>query len=167
MKRSELKEVVKDLVRECLTEVLLEGLGRPKVVESISSRPAVKSQASSPRPTHQVEQSKPRSTSVLDLIRVSGQPGVQRPIIHQGPQSNVVSRVPPVTKSASPADVMADIFADTAKTTLVEQVAADRKGGVAAGPETGIDPMKIFAESSMNWEALAFSDKPAERSVAG
>ncbi len=60
--------------------------------------------------------------------------------------------------------LMASIFADTAKTTLHEQVEAERKGGnvVAGGDAASLaiaqsDPMDLFGEVAENWAKMAFS----------
>ena len=64
--------------------------------------------------------------------------------------------------------IMAGIFADTARTTMLEQVAAERNGPVTSPPPNmgdrasrqaaSSDPMSLFGESANNWAALAFSD---------
>jgi hypothetical protein len=51
---------------------------------------------------------------------------------------------------------MASIFADTASTTLVEQVAQER--GVTKAVDTGVDPSMF--EGAGNWASLAFADSP-------
>ncbi len=60
--------------------------------------------------------------------------------------------------------LMASIFADTAKTTLHEQVEAERKGGnvIAGGDAASLaiaqaDPMDIFGDVADNWAKMAFS----------
>ncbi len=60
--------------------------------------------------------------------------------------------------------LMASIFADTAKTTLQEQIDAERKGGgiVAGGDAASLaiaqaDPMDIFGDVADNWAKMAFS----------
>ena len=58
---------------------------------------------------------------------------------------------------------MASIFEDTAKTTLVEQAAAERgKTGAPIGPGIALDASvgdNIFGDAAKNWAHLAFHDK--------
>ena len=59
--------------------------------------------------------------------------------------------------------VMASIFEDTARTTLVEQAAAERgRPGQVAGPGIAIDAPSDnnpFGAAAKNWAHLAFADK--------
>ncbi len=62
--------------------------------------------------------------------------------------------------------VMSQIFADTATSTLQEQIQADRGQGRAdVSSELVADPLTddFLSESAKNWSALAFSDSPKNR----
>jgi len=59
--------------------------------------------------------------------------------------------------------MMASIFADTAATTLQEQIQAENmRPGTAADPFAAaaarIDPSDAFGDAAQNWAALAFSE---------
>ena len=58
---------------------------------------------------------------------------------------------------------MSSIFADTAKTTLQEQIGAEKHGVVQGGDMAqnavaSSNPEELFGETSSNWANLAFSD---------
>lgn len=110
---------------------------------------------------HAQKQAQPRRPA-LDYItagrKVTTENAVQQPI-------REVNRNIELAKQISPNDpVMASIFADTASTTLKEQIAAD-SGRQVHSQETGVDPMSLF-ENSGNWAALAFAEPKANRGRA-
>jgi len=133
---------LKGLIKECLVEVLVEGLnpGSQKVslMESRTSRKkaASRSQRKSSRPA-------------LDKVRFN---------------ETVEESVNHCTEDP----VLGDILADTARTTLQEQIREDRNashnrqvsvnGDAAARTAAEADPMDMFGEASNNWAALAFND---------
>jgi len=65
---------------------------------------------------------------------------------------------------------MASIFADTARTTLQEQLGSEgpARGSHAGGLISGTgeekigDPSEIFGESVANWSKLAFADNKSK-----
>lgn len=138
MKRSELKNIVK----ECLLEILLEGVAgnqTQQVVRESSRGQIAPKQVVSGKKTH------------LDHII----PNPQK--IQQ-----VENKITQTVKNIVPNDpVMASIFTDTATTTLREQNSAEAGRGMPV-KDTGIDPMSLF-ENAENWAALAFADSPAKR----
>lgn len=147
MNRSELKSIVK----ECLLEILMEGVAakpsKPAVVES--KQRTVQKQSEKAQPV--------RNRPGLDLIlhgspTKSGQPSQQR---SYDPLASVAKEL------AGGNDVMASIFADTAKTTLPQQGINESSRPSNPVVDTGIDPSTMFA-SSKNWEFLAFSGKNSD-----
>lgn len=133
MTRNELK----GLIKECLVEILTEGAGVSAVRESKAR------QAHVPQPQ--------RRHPALDAIAIPKKQSVEVP------QQRRPAPPPPQNFNAITNDpMMASIFADTASTTLMEQVNADR--GVAAAVNTGVDP-SVF-EGAANWASLAFSESP-------
>ena len=71
-----------------------------------------------------------------------------------------------VISQATDDPVMASILQDTAKTTLQEQNTADRPNQFTAKPTDAYsqiasdnDPMEMFGDVSSNWATLAFPDK--------
>lgn len=127
MKRSELKAIVK----ECLVEILMEGVAPQYASKVNESR--ITSQHSS----------------------------LQKNVTASKPSNNVAktqsSQINEIARQIVPNDpVMASIFSDTASTTLREQVAAD-SGRQIQAQDTGVDPMSLF-DNSKNWASLAFSE---------
>ena len=126
------KQVFKKVVKECLMEILSEGLGDGKV--------SVKPRKVRTSPT-------PRSRAP-DLVQFN----------------NAINET---VGNLTNDPVMASIFADTAKTTLQEQINMDphtrgsQMGGTAFsdGTEKIDDPEEIFGEAAEKWAALAFSEK--------
>jgi len=150
--RSELK----DLVKECLVEILFEGLTR----EPTSSSPPRAAQVR-PKPAQIPLRA---SSGALNAV-VFGQGSRQAPAQHQkGSDARAPRSAPAIVESvgALTSDpVMAQIFADTASTTLLEQSQADssRQGSPSMQEAVG-SPMEIFSESANNWAALAFASAP-------
>jgi len=141
--RSELKSIVK----ECLLEILMEGVAakpsKPAVVES-KQRPVQK----------QNDKAQPvKNRPGLDLILHGASSRGNQPPAPRGydPLSSVAKDL------AGGNDVMASIFADTAKTTLAQQGINETARPSNPIVDTGIDPSTMFA--SKNWEFLAFSGK--------
>ncbi len=130
MTRSKLKGIVK----ECLVEILAEGLvGANKTIQE-SKRSTTKKRI--------VEKKK------LVRKKVSKQ---EEP-------------VPGTIQEMTDDPVLQSIFADTAKTTLVEQQRADSGERVVAGDSISrmvdeSDPTEIFGEAASKWATLAFSEK--------
>lgn len=147
MKRSELKSIVK----ECLLEILMEGVANGSQ-QSIKEN-HVQKQVQNRRPAlDHITTS--RKTSTENVIRNNSQQPIRE-----------TNRNIELAKQMAPNDpVMASIFADTASTTLREQVAAD-SGRQVHAQETGVDPMSLF-ENSGNWAALAFAEPKANRGRA-
>ena len=137
MKKSEFKSIVK----ECLLEILMEGVANNAQVvnESYKTMPKPSQAAQSTRKTH------------LDHI-----------VPQQQKTQQINNRINQTVKNIVPNDpVMASIFADTASTTLQEQISAESGRGSPV-KDTGVDPMSLF-ENAGNWAALAFAEKPTNR----
>jgi len=150
MTRSELK----DIVKECIMEVLLEGLDA----------------SAKPTPTRQTEQVRrgPTPAPAKRASDTSFSAGANK-IANQA-QGRRQELPPAVTALASEfhgeqRNVMQQIFEDTARNTLPSQINADRSPGAALADRadsmssaSDIDPMSLF-EGASNWAELAFSSK--------
>ena len=128
------RSVLKSLVKECLVEILAEGL-----VDS----------------NRQVQESKKRKAP---------QPKRKKTIKQVLKTESISQEIPNTIKNVTSDPLMQSIFADTAKTTLVEQQAADNNKRVVAGDRISQtvdknDPTELFGEAANNWAALAFSEK--------
>jgi TorA maturation chaperone TorD len=175
---------LKALVKEALVEILQEGLGNlltskssrdeeedefedipsPKAKSTMAPKQQSMKAVSTPfnrQITAENKQKVPSLTSMYEaktLQKMGDQLHKQK----QSTNKNIVSRESINQMTDDP--LMAQIFADTAKTTLNEQLEADKRGGnVMAGGDIASltmnksDPMDIFGDVAMNWEKMAFS----------
>ena len=147
IKKSQFKEIVK----ECLVEILSEGLAQvPAFNESILREDS--------RDSRKPERTQQRNNgSALDNISFGREKN-----------ENFDEAVDTSVNILTSDPVMKSIFSDTARTTLQEQISTDVAAGTNANPAAGgdraslemshSDPMDIFSESANNWAALAFSE---------
>jgi len=141
LNRNELKSIVK----ECLLEILIEGVGSdtPRVNESRQVRSPPQSSPPIRRPA-------------LDMIRPRGgsQPIATPPRPKPSPAA--------YKEIVGGNDVMASIFAETAASGLVESMGTGTAQNSNPVIDTGVDP-NLF-EGASNWAALAFSETTSKRS---
>lgn len=136
------RKQLKNLVKECLFEILLESTEKPGDVLS-EAKSSLSSRTSSKR------------RPALDSISYNRKK--KKPVAKKRQPQNID------VSSITTDPVMASIFQDTAKNTLQEQLAAERGAPVAGGDAASLtvsqsDPAQLFGESSQNWAALAFSE---------
>tara|TARA_R110000824_G_scaffold28008_7_gene94508 strand:+ start:2485 stop:2946 length:462 start_codon:yes stop_codon:yes gene_type:complete len=140
---------LKDAVKECLIEILQEGLIQStELVESKASHKNNLNKTAHKRSHHQTSR-----TGAYN--KTASLPPQQAQ--HQVIKEQIVSQM-----TEDP--ILADIFVDTAQTTLMEQKVAERggparitAGGDAAAHKASIsDPQDLFGDSANNWAALAF-----------
>ena len=147
MKRSELKQ----LIKECLSEILQEGLGNV-------SAPLIQERAVA-KPMHKPAQTMRRPG---DVIRYGQAPKAQNEVF----EHHVSQTVSTITEDP----LLSSIFSDTAKTTLQNQNNGGHNApslGSVGAPMRGtaehiastIDPMEVFGDSAQNWAQIAFAPK--------
>jgi hypothetical protein len=137
---------LKDIVKECILEVLLEGL---RAGEDEDPRPQRESV------------NRPAAPSKKHLDSVSFSAGANKVAEQaQGRRApiqavkNLAAEFPKEERG-----IMQQIFEDTARNTLPAQMTAERNPAAAMAMSQGvpdIDPMSLF-EGSSNWSDLAFS----------
>ena len=131
------KTQLKSIVKECLVEILSEGL-------SSSGDVMVEATAKKPTRTNRAAPAVKKRNPALDQVKFD---------------NAAHSRAASITDDP----IMQSILADTAKTTLQEMAQADRGQGVnlqeTAAPGKNIEEVPIFAEGAQNWATLAFADK--------
>jgi hypothetical protein len=147
------KSDLKGIVKECLIEILAEGLLPGKTTISESKRKKRKLSQKLEKSTSHVRPSYLDSLSYGEI-----------------PQIKEEKRQPPkINTNISNDSVLNEIFADTAANTLQEQIAADsRKHGMMSVSSQGDQASKIVAksnpvdlfggEAASKWSKLAFSD---------
>ena len=128
LKRSALKSVVK----ECLLEILSEGIGT--------------------------------NTNAAEIIQSRGNAAAQQDLSENNTK-NVQSDSMKETIAGITSDpILASVLGDTAKTTLVEQAGADRKGQLrkmrsTSSHSAGASEQSQESDGNSHWAALAFADK--------
>ena len=135
------KKELKSLIKECLMEILVEGVGPNlhTLVETTQTRKVSKK-------THKN----------LSTRKSVGPRTARKKLVDQQLQSNI--------KELTPDPVMASIFADTAMTTLTEQNVSPhsssrfstRAEDEAAEATKKLNPMEL--NGSQNWSKLAFDN---------
>ena len=134
LKRGELKKIVK----ECLVEILSEGLqsSQESLVESRITKAASPQRSRKRAPSRTQENSRFEESITRNVSSLTDDP------------------------------MMAALFEDTARGTYQEQIANEGKPGAVSMTETaapGVELSDIFGErASQNWAALAFDD-PAKK----
>jgi hypothetical protein len=154
------KSELKALIKECLVEILAEGLGssitETTQVSPVEGRTAarLRNRDAEPLPGQRVTRHAPIDPFVgrrkaLDEIRVNQTPS------HRSPQP-LPANISALTRDP----IMAAIFADTAQTTLVEQNNGARQGDAASQAAARLAPEQLFDETQIDkWNEAAF--KPA------
>jgi hypothetical protein len=137
------RSMLKSIVKECLVEILAEGISGGDVEELNESFSIAKPQKTF-KETMKQTQKQQKQKVVNEKFEQSAQ--------------KIISQ-------ATTDPVMAELLADTAKTTLQEQNGADRPNQFTAKPTDSYsrianesDPMELFGGASSNWASLAFSD---------
>ena len=135
------KTALKSLVKECLVEILAEGIGSTATLQEGVKKSTANVEAKRRAEEKRLEEHRKKFEVKVD---------------------NTIS-------SITDDPVMQSIFAETAKTTLQEQMQHDTRPGASQGsqptPEmlsgnaAGVDIGNIFDNASSNWEQLAFSEK--------
>ena len=128
------KKMLKSLVKECLVEILAEGIGTSKVKKSHLRE----------RKQLELEKMHAQHSKALDNVKF---------------KKNIDNTVNALTEDP----VLASIFADTAMGTLQEQVQAESIPGMPVDESFSQgspgSSLESFSDASRNWAALAFSDK--------
>ena len=149
------KNELKSIVKECLIEILAEGLvGRPSA--TLNERRQLKSNLKDAMPAKETQQKS--KFSYLDNIHINKkrESQINERLLHVQKQASKVTDDP----------LMASIFADTAATTLQQQSQSSSTSGAsisvsgdqAAKIVEASDPISLFGGQSEKWAALAFNN---------
>jgi hypothetical protein len=126
------RDALKELIKECIVEVLRDGLGA-RAATGVPTTEARRPAQNGPKPKHQSRANQP-SDIVLEAVR----------------------------REAGGSSVMTDILTDTAMTTLPQFIASDRGqmvqgGGPAELAVASSTPEELFGEENTSrWASLAF-----------
>ena len=140
------RSVIKEIVKECLVEILLEGFDSEDAEITLSETVKKKPRRSASKKMKEIQQRR----DALDQQRVDTR---NKPVISEA-----------VIGGLTKDPVMSEIYADTAATTLAQQGMTNdaRKTkyvphDAAAAAVYENNPEDIF-EGAQNWAALAFSE---------
>lgn len=140
------RSVLKEIVKECLLEILFEGIDSEPGYEEEPIREARQPRRRAPRP------SKKRDLAAAVEERTAADRKRQRKNYNQ---DFVDSAVGELTQDP----MMASIFADTAQTTLQEQKESRRQpADRAAAAVDHVDDMQDLFAGAGNWAAIAFNE---------
>lgn len=165
MKHQLTRSTIKSIVKECLIEILEEGIsgGRQSMLESSRKKDSRKNLNSDERPPQRTGKRPPQRRRALDNIRMDQAQASES--INQNFEKNISK----VANSMTSDPILSSILADTAKTTLQEQIGAESRGpgGVAMPTSLSGDaaarkaasstPDDLFAGSAEKWADLAFA----------
>lgn len=139
------KSDLKAIIKECLVEILSEGLGST-ISEGVARRPASagpRNRDAEPLPGRPFMTAPPRQRSHLDERAPTRQPAPQA--------------IPPAIAAITRDPILASILADTAQTTLVEQSQGVVLGDAATQKAARLEPAQMFDEATLDsWNRAAF-----------
>jgi hypothetical protein len=147
------RDELKGLIRECLIEIITEGAGQMPA-------PRERVRESARAAQHQT-QDVPRRKTIggMSLDRPAAPRATQA--LPPQPQRRVQETASRVASKITNDPVLSSIFADTAATTLQEQINAERAGPGVADPFVAVTSQRevseMFGDAAQNWAALAFS----------
>lgn len=142
------KNVLKSLVKECLVELLQEGIGSSGYLRES------KSKVSRPKETNNGSRNFTSSVTRSPIVEEK----------NKIKENNLVNKnIDNIITSIADNDLMRSILSDTANTTLVEQLKHDRANyssethrDIPSAEGPGIDIDSIFSENKNNWNLMAF-----------
>ena len=156
------RDQLKALVKECLLELLSEGLG------DVSRMPARREPIPPRMPIAGVSEQRSRARPRQDY-----DPRLDTPIGPGRQPTNALKDA--IKREAGGNPIMESIFADTARTTLPAQLQAGDTGGMGGGvapsgpaqEEKFVGtPEQVFGEETASrWADLAFMDAPAKKTA--
>ena len=163
------RSVLKEIVKECIVEIFEESFFGPGEVLS-ESRSGRRSNSTSRRSISPARPKTNKSSSQhlgkrssLDTISYNNQTN-QKTVKNESYDRKINN----ITNKLTSDPVMAEIFKDTASSTLQTQTSAESSrsrgpsvlsgGDAAALAVHNSDPVELFSESASKWATLAFAD---------
>ena len=158
------RTVLKEIVKECIVEIFEESFFGPGEVLNESSKRRGNNRTSRSRSSRRPKTSSSKSQhlgmrSSLDTVSYN-----QQTVTNEAYDRKIDN----ITSNLTSDPIMAEIFKDTANSTLQTQSSAEssrsRGPSVLAGGDAAAlavhnsDPIELFSESSYKWATLAFAD---------
>lgn len=156
------RQKLKSVVKECLVEILKEGI---TTQGSVSENTQLSESNSMQVSRMQASQSRTNSTNAQPVRRSSAADNISYgPRTDAAPAKNPEfdQKISNTINHLTDDPIMAAIFSDSARTTLQEQLSAENRtpgfsqGDQAARTMAANDPANMFSESADKWAALAF-----------
>ncbi len=160
------KNLLKSIVKECLIEILAEGLvsennsavsKRSALKESVNNASRRKVQKRPIENQRFVDNKNSKNGSYLDNISFGN---------NEEKNTNFNNATDKLVSKVTKDPIMSEIFADTARTTLQEQVESGNKvtgmskpADQAARIVSQSDPTELFGGAANKWADLAFAPK--------
>ena len=141
------KSILKSLIKECIIEVLQEGLGFEDVL-SERARPQPRRRAVSQAAGlghHEPRIKSPRRT-------------LAAPAMHKQAPPSLSSRVPNTIASVSNDPTIQALLEDTAQSTLPYQDRAESSRGPQAQSDIPLEALDLMGAQTSTWETLAFTN---------
>ena len=169
------REDLKEVIKECVVEVLQESFGALQLVKEVQvkSSPRTRQNRQVRQSQHTINESQYATNqsqkvnmsqsrgSYLDNISYN-QAETEKPAQRNEEFDNKINSM---TQHMTTDPVLADIFKDTARTTLQEQISAEGRRGAmpvnkndpAALKVSQSDPADLFGAAAGKWAQLAFA----------
>jgi hypothetical protein len=154
------RSAIKSIVKECLIEILQEGLMTDSSASFINES----------KKSHIRSNSAPKERKTREPVRRMGLDKIEFSSQNMSPNQNLDRNIREAANSMTSDPVLSSILEDTGKTTLQEQMVAEQKtgpGGNAIPTSMAGDrmarvaamsnPEDLFGESASKWADLAFS----------
>lgn len=158
------RQQLKSIVKECLLEILQEGLGRGSVGFDMPIKQKVEQQHPSIRNTMNQPVMSPQKKKISPLDMPAASYGQKRP-------SQAMSQIIKTEARGNP--IMADILADTAMTTLPNMLSGGDSSSLTEGSVkhsisqqeqfTGTPEQVFGVDTASRWANLAFMDAPNKK----
>lgn len=155
---------LKALIKECLVEILQDGLG--SVVADVSHK-SVAPQVTLPSNTQRDVLEARRLRQHRQSVQKAYDPLLDRPVTAGYVQSQAMKEA--IKRESGGNSLMAEIFADTAASTLPTMLQHDRIGGGGPAPLAQSEqfngtPEQVFGEeAAARWEKLAFMESSSNK----
>lgn len=160
------RQDLKGIVKECLIEILSEGLTETQRTLSESRQVAAPKLAGSEQHSGAAPRPRPNTADKINFL-----PNKEE--MRRAPSRSVHDSSQHLARSLTSDPVLADIFADTARTgahhkmtesanVRPEQMIA-AAGDAAAKKMLQSDPTDLFGDAAGKWAALAFAEKIPSR----
>lgn len=156
------REQLKALIKECLIEILHDGLG--SVTTSVANKSTSQVTLPSNNTQRDVLEAR-RLRQHRQSVQKAFDPLLDRPVASGYVQSQAMKEA--IKREAGGNSLMAEIFADTAASTLPTMLQHDRGGGpapLAQSEQFNGTPEQVFGEeTAARWEKLAFMESSSNK----